>query len=243
MAQSGLHGLVGGYVARAWVKAADSPAAVERTKGLKFGLVLGAIIPDADFFLLGPMYVIPSLHQYALNMHRSWSHSLITTAVVVGLIWLLASGGRRDYLRGLALGLGGGILTHLFLDVLVWFSGIQYLWPLGYVGIPQTLNFWARLYQPPTVVSNILGALDYPAFGLYYLFLGSAARKAGTDSAFLPRLRALTVLQWVFTVIYLALAFVLGKAFDIAHYAAFILVFFPLCLYVTFKMKKTIWAL
>jgi len=39
------------------------------------------------------------------------------------------------------------------------------------------------------------------------------------------------------------LAFVLGSWFDIAHYAAFILVFFPLCLYVTAKMRETIYAL
>lgn len=243
MAQSGLHGLIGGYVAKAWVKAGDSPAAVEKTKGLKFGLVLGAIIPDVDFFLLGPMFVIPALNKYAVNMHRSFTHSLITTAVVVGLLWLLASGQRRDYRRGLALGLGAGILTHLFFDVLIWFGGIQYLWPLGYIGIPQTLNIWAGLYQPPTVVSNILGALDYLAFGLFYLFLAGAARKAGTSTGFLPRLKLLTVLQWVFTVVYLGLAFVLGKSFDIAHYAAFILIFFPICLYVTSKMKETIWTL
>ncbi len=243
MAQSGLHGLIGGYVARAWVKAGDSSAAVEKARGLKFGLVLGALIPDIDFFLLGPMFVIPALNKYALSMHRSWTHSLITTAAVVGLLWLLASNRRREYLRGLALGLGGGILTHLFFDVLIWFGGIQYLWPLGYVGVPQTLNIWINLYQPPTVVSNILGALDYAAFGLFYLLLAATARKAGTNAGFLPRLRVLTLLQWVFAVAYLGLAFVLGESFDIAHYAAFILVFFPICLFVTCKMRETIWAL
>lgn len=118
------------------MKAGDDPRAVEKAHGLKFGLVLGAMIPDVDFFLLGPFYVIPALS-----------------------------------------------------------------------------------------------------------FLASAARKTGTDQGFLPKLKVITAVQWVMTAIYLGLSFVLGGSFDIAHYAAFILLFFPLCLYVTVKMKKTIWAL
>ncbi len=237
MAQTGLHGLIGGYVARTWVKAADTPEATERAKGQKFGLVLGAMLPDVDFFVLGPMYLVNS--KIAVTLHRSWTHSLLTTAVFAGLLWLLA--GRRDYRKGLALGLGGGILTHLVADLVLWFGGIQWLWPLGYAGIPMTLNLWTW-FQPPLVVSNILGALDYLAFGLFYLYLDAAARRHGTDAEFLPRLRLLTILQWVFTAIYLTLSFILGKWFDVAHYAAFILVFFPMCLYVTVKMRRTIWA-
>ncbi|RJQ08005.1 MAG: metal-dependent hydrolase [Bacillota bacterium] len=243
MAQSGLHGLIGGYAARVCVKAADTPAGVSRAKGLKFGLVLGALIPDVDFFVLGPLFLVNS--RIALTMHRSFTHSILTTAVVVALTWLLASGQRRDYLRGFAVGLGLGILTHLVADVILWFGGIQVLWPLGYVGIHQELNLWAH-YQPPRVVSNLLGALDYVFFGLYYLWLASAARKAGTDTGFLNRLRLLTNLQWVLAAVFVALAVYLsagGMLFDIAHYAMFILFFFPMCLYVTVKMRETIHAL
>jgi len=81
------------------------------------------------------------------------------------------------------------------------------------------------------------------AFGLYYLYLAAAARRTGTSTAFLGRLRSITLIQWGLSAIYLILAFVLGSWFDIAHYAAFILVFFPLCLYVTAKMRETIYAL
>jgi len=241
MAQSGLHALIGGYVAKSWVKASDTPSGVERVKGLKYGLVLGALAPDVDFFLLGPMYLFNS--ELAVKMHRSFTHSLLTTAVFVGLLWLLAAGERRDYRRGLALGLGAGILTHLVADVIMWFGGIQVLWPLAYVGVPQSLDIWASLYAPPRLLSNILGALDYVAFGLYYLYLAAAARRTGTNTAFLGRLRSITLIQWGLSAIYLTLAFVLGSWFDIAHYAAFILVFFPLCLYVTAKMRETIYAL
>jgi len=190
--------------------------------------------------LLGPMYLFNAAE--AVKMHRSFTHSLLTTAVVVGILWLVASAKRRDYLKGFALGLGGGILSHLVMDVLMWFSGIQWLWPLGYLGVPQELNIWTWVH-PPRVVSNLLGAADYLFFGLYYLFLAGAARRLGTDQEFLGRLRAFTTLQWVFLAIYTVLAFFLGGLFDIAHYAAFILFFFPLCLYVTVKMRQTIWAL
>jgi membrane-bound metal-dependent hydrolase YbcI (DUF457 family) len=240
MSQAGLHGLAGAYVAKVAVRPQDTPEGSERAKGLKFGFVLGALIPDVDFFVLGPMYLVnPAV---ALTMHRSYTHSILTTAVVVGVYWLLASGPRRDYLRGFAIGLGGGMLLHVVMDVLMWFSSVEWLWPLGYLGVPQTLDLWAWV-EVPRVVSNLLGAADYLFFGLYYLFLGAAARRTGTCQGFLGRLRFLTNLQWVFFAVYTPLAFFLGDLFDIAHYAMFILVFFPMCLYVTFKMKETIHAL
>lgn len=240
MAQSGLHGLIGGYLAKAWVRGEDTSAGQERSKGLKFGFVLGAIIPDADLFLLGPMFLFNS--ELALKMHRSFTHSLVTTAAVVALVWLLASGAKRDYLQGFALGLGGGMVGHIVADIVLWFGGVQILWPLGYLGVPQSLNLWTWL-DVPRVVSNLLGAADYLAFGLYYLFLAAAARRTGVGVDFLGRLKFFTALQWVFLALYTVLAFFLGGLFDIAHYAAFILFFFPVCLYVTVKMRPTIHAL
>lgn len=239
MAQSGLHALAGTYMARAWVKTDDSPSGRETAGGLKFGLVLGALLPDADFFLLGPLYLFNT--GLAEKMHRSFTHSLLTTLLVVGVIWLVALNRRSGYLKGFALGLGGGILSHMVLDVAMWFGGIQWLWPLGYVGVPQELNLWTWL-AVPRWVSNLLGALDYLFFGLYYLYLARAARRLGTDHPFLGRLVAFTRLQWVTLAIFTGLAFVLGGWFDVAHYALFIVFFFPLSLYVTVKMRATIHA-
>jgi membrane-bound metal-dependent hydrolase YbcI (DUF457 family) len=227
-------------MAKYWVKTPDAPAGQERSRGLKFGLVLGALIPDVDFFLLGPLFLVNS--SLALKMHRTFTHSFFTTVLVVTVIWLVARSRASDYLKGFALGLGGGILSHMLLDILVWFGGIQAFWPLGQFGVAD-IHLW-RWLKAPHVVTNLLGAADYLAFGLYYLFLAAAAKRTGTSLGFLGRLKLFTRLQWAFLVVYGALAFFLsGFVFDIAHYAAFILVFFPICLYVTVKMRETIHAL
>lgn len=240
MAQSGLHALAGAYIARAWVKTEDSISGRAKAGGLKLGVVLGALLPDVDFFLLGPLYLFNTT--LAVTMHRSFTHSLLFTLVIVGVVWLMAHARRSDHLKSLAWGLGVGILSHMVLDVAMWFGGIQWLWPLGYVGVPQELNLW-RWLTVPREVSNLLGALDYLCFGLYYVYLGRAARRLATDQAFLGRLGWFTRLQWVLTVVFIGLAFVLGGWFDVAHYALFIVFFFPLSLYVTVKMRATIYGL
>lgn len=231
MSQSGLHGVIGLYGARL-----VRGNAVRRVSGpALFGFVLGNIIPDADFFALGLTY--PFNGALARSMHRSFTHSLITIAVITLIGYLVAR--TRDG-KGLAIGLGAGMLTHVFFDIFTWFSGVDLLWPLGLFGLPSKINLWANVHLP-TAVNNLLGAGDYLCFGLFYLYLASLARRRGTDAAFLPLLKRFTALQWAFTAIYVVLSFILtGGLFEIAHYAMFILVFFPIALYVTFKMRRTI---
>lgn len=237
MSQSGLHGIIGLYGSR-FLRSRDDISSAKFTGPAAFGFVLGNIIPDADFFALGVTFMFNST--LARSMHRSFTHSLITIAAVT-LIGRLAA--KTESAKALATGLGAGMLCHVFFDILTWFSGVDLLWPLGLFGLPSAVNLWAN-FKVPAVVSNLLGAADYLCFGLFYVYLGSVSRRYGTDSGFIPRLRKITLVQWIFTVIFVVLSFVLsGPLFEIAHYALFILVFFPIALHVTFKMRATIEAL
>jgi len=233
MAQAGFHGLIG--LAGAAVRRDEqSPVAV--SGAWKFGFVLGNLLPDADFFLLGPMFLVNSAA--ARTLHRSFSHSFLTIGVLTMVLTWLARG--RSDRRSLAFGLGLGMVLHSLVDIFVWFSGVNVLWPLGYLGVPSEINLWAML-PVPGVVSSLLGAVDYLAFALFFLYLGRLAKRLGTNGAFLPRLRFFGVLNLTVFVVYSALAFLLKPGlFEIAHYALFILAFFPICLYVTVKMRPTI---
>ncbi len=242
MAQLGFHGLIGVRAAASLRRIPGLPpghADAARARGaFAFGLVLGNLLPDADFFLLGPIYLINS--QLAMVFHRTFTHSLLAVVAVIGYYaWRARRTGRAD-LAPFGWGLGLGVLIHAVTDMLVWFSAVDFFWPLSRLGLAGQVNFWAR-YEPPGVVSALLGAADYLAFGLYYVVLGRLARRFGTNREFLPTLGRVTVLQWVVLAVYVPLAFVLPLGiFNIAHYALFILAFLPLVLWVTYRMRPTL---
>ncbi|MCL6451273.1 MAG: metal-dependent hydrolase [Acetobacteraceae bacterium] len=239
MAQLGLHGIIGLAVARAAAPAAGGEAGARR--GLCRGLVLGSLLPDTDFFLLLPAYLIRG--GAAVGLHRSWSHSLL--AALVAALLALAAGRRRAGGAGFALGLGLGMVLHDLTDLLVWFSGVGLLWPADLWGGPWRLHLWSWV-RVPRLVSNLLGAADYMALAGYYLYLEALARRLGTDAAFLPRLRRWAWAAWLLFGVYLILAGLLagrGGLFDMAHYGVLILAFLPATLWLTVRMGRTLEAL
>ncbi|HEY3315659.1 MAG TPA: metal-dependent hydrolase [Bacillota bacterium] len=253
MAQLGLHGLIGLYgpkvagtpAAAATVAAPTGSTAPAQTvtgadplrprKDFAFGFLLGNILPDTDFFLLVLAYLFTPA---AVTLHRSFSHSLVTIALLTLILWLA----RGQAGRPLAWGVGLGMVTHAVVDMVVWFSSVNFLWPLGYLGVPSVVNLWGGFETPP-VLSNLLGAADYLAFALYFLAIRSAAKRSGAVAALLPRLNLFINLNWVLMVIFGALSFFLsGSLFNIAHYAIFTLVLLPIVLWVTFKFRPAIEA-
>lgn len=125
------------------------------------------------------------------------------------------------------------MFAHCFADIFFWFSGIKAFWPVGFFGLPDSINIWAGL-NVPGLVTNILGAMDYLAAALYLLFLTKGAKRPGW-------LRGMLLVQWPLFVLFLALAFFLEKGlFDLVHYAVFILFLLPAPLYATVKMRSAI---
>lgn len=229
MAQSGFHGIIGVYGARA--VAARSTATKKEKGDLKFGFVLGNILPDVDLVPLVLLYLYDS--ELAMSMHRTFTHSLLMAAAV----YLLFAARRRP---GLALGLAAGMVLHDLVDIAVWFSGVDLLWPLGLFGLPSAVNLWAS-WQPPAVVGSLLGAADYLAYGIYFAVLRRAALRREARLEFLPRLGLYTNLQWALTVVFVALALVLSPSlFNVVHYALFTLVMMPLAIFVTVRMRPVI---
>ncbi|HEY8495732.1 MAG TPA: metal-dependent hydrolase, partial [Limnochordales bacterium] len=167
MAQLGFHGLIGVGLARLVVPGetqegslgagsspkgaggsrTGQPALADPARNLRWGLVVGSILPDTDFFLLGPLYLINA--QLGLAMHRTFTHSLLVAAAVLGYFRLRSGGGRDKALWSLGVGIAAGLAVHSLTDLVVWFSGVDLLWPLGLLGLPSWVNFWAGHVNPP----------------------------------------------------------------------------------------------
>ena len=108
------------------------------------------------------------------------------------------------------------------------------LWPLW------SVNLWGWLTLPE-VIRNLLRAGDFWAFALYFAYLASVARKAGTDADYLPRLRLYTYVQLGLGLIFTVLALLLPyKTYNTLDGAAFLFWAFPNALWVTWRMRATI---
>jgi hypothetical protein len=87
--------------------------------------------------------------------------------------------------------LGIGILMHMLLDLLIWFNGVEILWP-----IPSWVNLWSDV-TPPQWWSQLMMPAEFLFFALFFVLLDVTARKRGTDGGFLRTLRVWTVVQGV----------------------------------------------
>jgi len=84
-----------------------------------FFLLLGGILPDAD-------YVLDWV--FGLQTHRTFSHSIFFVIAIPLFVYLIFTVFKQKERKECAIALGAGISMHLFLDI---FStlGIPLLWP------------------------------------------------------------------------------------------------------------------
>lgn len=168
MAQNGFHSLIGAAAARRlW------PGRV----AVVLGVVLGSMLPDVD--VLPSALLRVSGGRVGAELHRTFTHSLW----LVALCWVAAWPVKRRWPEagGFLGGFGLGVLAHIALDVVVWFSGVDLLWPVSrWRGWPE-VNLWREVRLPavmgsPHFISNQLAAFDAVAFAAY---LGYLSRLAG----------------------------------------------------------------
>jgi membrane-bound metal-dependent hydrolase YbcI (DUF457 family) len=222
MAQAGIHGLAGMAV-RKWTP---------NRAWFMLGIVLGNILPDADNLVVA-VATIAKLP--AVGLHRTFTHSLFTVAVVVIAFYIVAWATKCPRWGNLGLGLGIGILMHILLDLLVWFNGVKILWP-----IPSWVNLWSNV-TPPEWWSKLMLPAEFLCFALFFVLLYVTARKRGTDGGFLRTLRVWTVVQGVLFVVFTVLVYTMEAGFMIP-YGALYLLSLGLAFGVTIRMRETVEA-
>ncbi len=220
MAQAGLHSLIS-LPLRKW------PGGGE---WLALGVVIGSLLPDADNLAVAAATLTKSSTQ---GLHRTFSHSLFTAAVVVVLFFLLGLATSRPRWKNLGVGLGLGILLHSLLDLLIWFDGVALLWPL-----PFWLDLWSGV-TPPAWWITLMQPAELLFFALFFLSLVSLARRQGSDLGFLGKLRLWAALEAALFVVFLVLAYTLSKGF-LTLFGAVYLLSLGLAIGVAIRMRQTI---
>lgn len=222
MAQAGIHGLVG-LAVRKWLP---------RREWLVLGIVLGNLLPDADNLAVA---VATLTGQPTEGLHRTFTHSLFTVVGIAVLGYTVAWLTQRPRWGNLGLGLSLGVLMHILLDLVVWFNGVEILWPL-----PSWINLWEGV-TPPAWWSKLMMPIEFLFFALLYLVLDRMASGQGTDGDYLRTLRVWTGIQGGLFVVFTVLVYTMQRGF-MTPFGAVYLLSLGLAYGVAIRMRTTIEA-
>ena len=127
-------------------------------------------------------------------------------------------------------------MLHILLDLAIWFNGVNMFWPLG-----GEVGFWTEY---PVGLEWLYKfneqAAEFLCFGIYLWLLGSWARKFGTDSEFLGKLRFWMWFEFALFAVFFILL-LLGKTFTIVSGGLY-LVSSLMVFFVIIRMRKTLEA-
>ena len=220
MAQAGIHGLVGMAVRR-WTPG--------RT-WLLLGIVLGNLFPDADNLAVAVATVTGGSTE---GLHRTFTHSLFTVAAFVIVFYGIAWATKRSRWGNLGLGLGIGILMHILLDLLIWFDGVEILWP-----IPSWINLWGNV-TPAEWWSQLMLPAEFLFFAAFFFLLYTMARRQDSDAGYRRPLRTWIVVQGALFLVFTVLVYTMESGF-MTPYGAVYLLSLGLSLGVAIRMRETI---
>ena len=197
------------------------------------GFVLGSQLPDADNLAVAVVTVTKLPTE---RLHRTFNPSLFTVVAVVPVFFIVAQIARQPRWNNLGIWLGISVLLHILLDLLIWFNGVEILWP-----IPSWINLWSGV-TPPIWFDKLMMTAEFLFFALFFIGLSTLARRQGTDLEYLRRLRTWTWLEFDLFLIFTALVFFLQKGF-MTPYGLVYLLSLGLAVGVTIRMRKTVDAM
>jgi membrane-bound metal-dependent hydrolase YbcI (DUF457 family) len=222
MAQAGLHAIVGTAV-RKWTPARE---------WLILGIVLGNLLPDADNLAVAVATVTGGS---TAGLHRTFTHSLFTIAAIIILFQIIAALTKRPRWGNLGLGLGIGVFMHILLDILIWFDGVEILWPL-----PSWINLWAGV-TPPAWFELLMMPVEMLFFALYFGMLLVLAQRQGTDLERVKGVKVWTAVQLILFLIFLPLAYIMESGYMTIYGAAYLLSLIVAAV-ITIQMRQTLEA-
>jgi membrane-bound metal-dependent hydrolase YbcI (DUF457 family) len=227
MPQNGIHAIFG-VVSRRWMP---------KREWLLHGVVLGNMFPDMDNLVVAfaTLALGQSGAEAGERYHRTFTHSIFTVLAMVILFYIIAAVTQDEKWKNFGIGFGVGILMHMLVDIVLWFSGVSLFWPLG-----GELNFWAW-FETPAWLKIILDTGEFLVFGFYFLLLVSLSQRYGTDVERQGSTRIWGYVEFILFIVFTALFFTIGTQGLIYHiFGALYLLSLIIRMVITTKMKKTI---
>ena len=223
MAQAGIHGLVGVAMRKLSIK----------KEWLFLGIIVGNMAPDLDALAVAYATLTGGDTH---GLHRTWSHSIPFMVLVVLLFYVIAAIRKSRRVGNLGLGIGLGMLMHVLVDVVIWFRGVQLLWPF----YPE-VNLWGSYTPPAWWFNKFESALEFGMFALFLFILGRLASKQKTDTEFLSKLNIWIGVEVLLFAVFAVLVYT-WPGYYTTYGAAYIFSIL-MTIIVTFRMRKTVEAL
>ena len=220
MPQAGIHGIAGA-VSRRWMP---------KQEWLLLGVVLGNMFPDLDNIAVAVATLTGASTE---GLHRTFTHSIFTVIALVVIFAIIAAVTKNPRWTSFGYGMAAGTLMHILLDLLLWFNGVELLWPVKF-----ELNFW-RWFTVPDWLDKLLITGEFLAFGLFFALLAALARRQNTDVDYQSKAWLWAIIQFVLFVIFTFLAFIWTSGY-FTIYGALYLVSLILAVGVTIRMRRTI---
>ncbi len=220
MAQAGIHGIAGIAVRKL------SP----HKEWLMLGIVLGNILPDADNLAVAAATLTGRSTE---GLHRTFTHSFFFVAGLILLGYAAARVNRQPRLGNLGLGLGIGVSMHIVLDLLLWFNGVELLWP-----IPFWVNLWEGV-SVPDWFTKLLMPTEFLFLGLFLWMILRQAQKLRTDTARIQSARIVTGVLFALFFVFLILVYTMQQGFMVPYGAVYLLALIWVFVLVI-RMRKTV---
>lgn len=222
MAQAGIHALLG----------AATRKILPKGNWLMLGIVLGSLFPDFDNFTVA-VATVAKLNTHGL--HRTFTHSLLAVLSVMAVFIIVAQVSKQSRWANLGIGLGIGISLHIALDLLIWFNGVELLWPLG-----GWINLWETVL-PTAWFVKLLDPAEFFFFAVFFAWLAKMAQEYETNADFIHVLRIWIIAMFILVVIFTFLTFVMSKGFQTV-FGVFYLVSLTAAFAITIRMRQTVEA-
>lgn len=223
MPQNGVHAIIG-TVSRKWMP---------QKEWLLLGVVLGNMFPDLDNLVVA--YATLAKLPDPEGFHRTFTHSVFTIALMLVLFYIIAAVTQNAKWKNFGNGFGIGILMHILVDLVLWFNGVELLWPIRY-----ELNFWSW-FTVPGWLKIFLDTGEFLAFGLYFLLLNSLSQKQNTDGDRRRSLNMWAIVQFTLFILFTLMFFVRGtKGLPYTIFGALYLISMIIAMSVTIRMRRTV---
>lgn len=223
MPQNGIHAIVG-VASRKWMP---------KKERLLLGVALGNMFPDLDNLVVA--YATLARPPDPEGFHRTFTHSVFTIIFMLLLFYVTAALTKNEKWKNFGFGFSAGILMHILVDLVLWFNGVELLWPLRY-----ELNFWSWFVTPPWL-KILLDTGEFLAFGLYFLLLGSLARKSNTDAERQGTSKTWAYIEFALFVLFTVLFFILGTSgLQYQVFGALYLISLVAAMAITIQMRSAV---
>lgn len=220
MAQAGIHALLAAAVRKVTPK----------KEWLILGIFLGSLFPDFDNYAVA-VATVTKLDSHGL--HRTFTHSILAILVAMLVFWLVGLVRKQHKWTFLGVGFGLGISLHILLDLLIWFNGVELLWPFG-----GWVNFWEGMAAPGWF-ATLMDPAELLFFAFYFIWLNSYARRHNTDLDFLKTLRTWSIAFLVLFLIFTPLAYLMQTGYK-TIFGVFYLVSLTAAFVITIRMRQTV---